>query len=206
MKWPKLRELREAVTAVVRGPYTAKFPAEPTPLPRQIRGRPTYHRDGCIGCAACAQVCPAGAIEVRDERGNGGPPIRRLILHYDICVFCGECARGCATQEGVTLSNEYELSGFSRAEMVQTVEKEMVACELCGGSIAASDHLLWIYRRLGSLAYANPTVYLAALQALGLRDSLPRDARKIDRTDIQRILCPACRRSVTLLDEWGPVS
>jgi len=206
MKWPKLRELREAVTSVARGPYTANFPAEPTPIPKAIRGRPTYQPGGCIGCGACAQVCPARAIEVRDLRGPDGPPVRRLILHYDVCVFCGECVRGCATQEGITLSNEYELSGFSRAAMVQSVEKELVPCELCGEPVAARDHLLWIHRRLGALAYANVTVYLTAQEALGLRETLPRDGRTIDRTDIQRILCPACRRSVTLLDEWGPVS
>jgi hypothetical protein len=49
------------------------------------------------------------------------------------------------------------------------------------------------------------TVYLAAQTALGLRTPLPRDDRPLDRTDIQRVLCPACRRTVTLLDEWGPV-
>ena len=205
MKWPKLRELGEAVTSVVRGPYTARFPAEPTPLPARIRGRPTYHPDGCIGCGACARVCPARAIEVRDESRATGTPTRRLILHYDICVFCGECERCCATGEGVTLSNEYELSGRSRAEMVETVEKELVVCELCGAPVATRDHLLWIHRRLGSLAYANATVYLAAQQALDLRDTAARDDRRIDRTDIQRILCPACRLTVTLLDEWGPL-
>lgn len=206
MKWPKVRELKEAVTSVVRGPYTASFPAEPTPIPKAIRGRPSYHAEGCIGCAACAEVCPARAIEVRDVREDGRPPRLRLILHYDVCVFCGECARGCATQEGITLSNDYELSGFSRAEMIETVEKELVPCELCGKTIAARDHLLWVYRRLGALAFTNPTVYLAAQEALGLRDTVRRDDRTIDRTDIQRILCPACRRSVTLLDEWGPIA
>jgi hydrogenase-4 component H len=206
MKWPKVRELKEAVTSVVRGPYTASFPAEPTPIPKAIRGRPTYHAEGCIGCGACAEVCPARAIEVRDVREDGRPPRRRLILHYDVCVFCGECVRGCATQQGITLSNDYELSGFSRAEMIETVEKELVPCELCGNPIAARDHLLWIHRRLGALAFTNATVYLAAQEALGLRETAPRDDRTIDRTDIQRILCPACRRSVTLLDEWGPIA
>ncbi|MCL4836560.1 MAG: 4Fe-4S dicluster domain-containing protein [Thermoanaerobaculia bacterium] len=205
MRWPKLRELGEAVTSVVRGPYTARFPAEPTPLPARIRGRPAYHADGCIGCGACAQVCPAGAIELRNEGCDTATPMRRLVLHYDICVFCGECERCCATGEGITLSNEYELSGRSRAEMVETVEKELVVCELCGAPVATRDHLLWIHRRLGSLAYANATVYLAAQEALGLRDTAERDDRRIDRTDIQRILCPACRRTVTLLDEWGPL-
>ena len=31
MKWPKLRELKEAVTAVVKGPYTHPFPAGRAP-------------------------------------------------------------------------------------------------------------------------------------------------------------------------------
>jgi formate hydrogenlyase subunit 6/NADH:ubiquinone oxidoreductase subunit I len=205
MKWPKLRELREAVTSVVRGPYTHPFPAQPTPIPDHIRGRPTYDDAGCVGCGACAEMCPSRAIEVIEDRPGEGPPRRRLVLHYDVCVFCGECARGCTTGEGIRLSNEYELSGLDRRAMVQTVEKELVPCELCGRPVGARDHLLWIHRRLGALAWANVSVALAAQDALGLRDRVPRDERKIDRADMQRILCAACRRTATLLDEWGPV-
>jgi hydrogenase-4 component H len=205
MKWPKLRELREAVTAVVQGPYTHPFPAEPTPLPDWIRGKPVYDPAGCIGCGACAEVCPVRAIEVKDQRDAAGRWLRRLTLHYDNCVFCAECMRNCSTQKGITLSSEYELSGFSRQAMVETVEKLLVECELCGRPIGTRDHLLWIYHRLGPLAWANTTLYLAAQTALGLREPAGRDERPLDRTDIQRVLCSACRRTVTLLDEWGPV-
>lgn len=205
MKWPKLRELKEAITSVVKGPYTHPFPAEPAPLPAWIRGKPVYSEAGCIGCCACAEVCPARAIEVKDVERDDGTLVRRLILHYDNCIFCGECVRNCSTKEGINFTNDYELSGFDRSEMIGVVEKELVPCELCGKPVGPRDHLLWIYRKLGSLAYANNTVYLAAQEALGLRERVERDDRPLDRTDIQRILCPACRRAVTLLDEWGPV-
>jgi hydrogenase-4 component H len=206
VKWPKLRELKEAVTSVVRGPYTHPFPAEPTPLPKWIRGKPVYDEASCIGCGACAEVCPVRAIQVTEVSREDGTRTRRLTLHYDICVFCAECVRNCTTGKGIALSSDYELSALTRDDMVEVLEKELVPCELCGRSIAPRDHILWIYRRLGALATANTTVFLAAQEDLGLRESLPRDDRSIDRTDIQRILCPACRRTVTLLDEWGPVS
>ena len=101
---------------------------------------------------------------------------------------------------------EYELSGLNREEMVHTVDKELVECELCGSAIAPRDHLRWIYRRLGAHAYSNVTVSLVAQEDLGLRDAAPEDQRPLNRADIQRVLCPSCRRGVTLLDEWGPVS
>ncbi|MEW6556768.1 MAG: 4Fe-4S binding protein, partial [Elusimicrobiota bacterium] len=66
MRYPKLRELKEAIKALIKGPYTTKFPFEPhTPFPR-FRGKPVPDEKNCIGCGACAEVCPTRAIEVID--------------------------------------------------------------------------------------------------------------------------------------------
>lgn len=50
----------------------------------------------CIGCAACAQICPTGAIEVH-ESGN-----LRHIWNRDFeMVACPECGRKFATREQI---------------------------------------------------------------------------------------------------------
>ena len=42
MKKPKLRELKEAVTALWKGPYTIDFPRSPSPVAAEYRGKPEY--------------------------------------------------------------------------------------------------------------------------------------------------------------------
>ena len=64
MRKPKLRELKEAITAVVKGPYTSTFPFTPLEPAEAFRGQPEYHEEDCIGCGACAEVCPARTIDI----------------------------------------------------------------------------------------------------------------------------------------------
>jgi len=71
MKYPKLRELKEAVRALIKGPYTSKFPYKPHVPYERFRGRPKFNTEFCIGCTACAQVCPTGAIQFKDVSENG---------------------------------------------------------------------------------------------------------------------------------------
>ncbi|MCK5558003.1 MAG: 4Fe-4S binding protein, partial [Candidatus Hydrogenedentes bacterium] len=85
MRKPKLRELGEALKLLfIEGPYTSKFPKEPSIPPETFRGKPQYDEEKCIGCGACAQVCPSRAIEVID---NLETRKRKLVLRYDICIF-----------------------------------------------------------------------------------------------------------------------
>ena len=53
MKLPKLREVAEAVSALVHRPYTSPFPRVPHVANPKFRGQPKYDRDQCVGCLAC---------------------------------------------------------------------------------------------------------------------------------------------------------
>ena len=71
MKYPKLRELVEAIKALIMGPYTSKFPFKPHQPFERFRGKPTPDDEWCIGCDACFSVCPASAIEIVDDAKEG---------------------------------------------------------------------------------------------------------------------------------------
>ncbi len=203
MRKPKLREIAEAVRAVVRGPVTTKFPAEPVDLPDGFRGKPVFSETDCIGCKACAEVCPALAIEVTDDL-TADPPTRRLDLHYDRCIFCGHCELNCTTTTGVTLGKEYDLACFDRATCVESHECELVVCEVCGALVGARKHLLHVAEQLGAKLYANPTLILLSEGQYGLTapDRRPGDG-DLQREDLLRVTCPRCRRNLVLRELWG---
>jgi len=198
MKWPKLRELREAVKAIVKGPYTSPFPAEMPEIPDGFRGAPEYHESDCVGCGACAEVCPARAITLTDDLDAKK---RTLVLRHDNCIFCGTCEGACITGKGVTLSKRWNLVTTDRGTLEDSVEKDLVLCERaeCGAVVGCRDHLLWVAERLGPLAFANPGLMLAKMRSLGLDEPAPApEGRPLSRGDRIRVLCPRCRQELAL--------
>lgn len=204
MRKPKLRELKEAVRAFIFGPYTTKFPFEPHTPPDGFRGKPEFNEDECIGCGACAEVCPAIAITVIDDI-EADPPTRRLELRYDKCVFCGQCELNCTTKEGVKLSKLYDLATLDRSECLESIEHELVGCEVCGQVVGTRRHLQWVARRLGAKAYANPTLILTADKSMKLIESDSGRAGEpvLARSDMMRVMCPTCRRTTVIRELWG---
>lgn len=200
MRYPKLRELKEAVIALIKGPYTSSFPKQAHQPHKNFRGRPKFHEDGCVGCLACENVCPPGAITHHDTlTGNAA---RKMIHFSDTCIFCGMCQSVCITQKGIILSNEWELSHFDRKECAASIEKELLLCEVCGSAVACRDHLIWLAKELGELAYSNPTLYMARLIELGISDSDVKSAVAFSaRSDRMKIVCARCRRKTTLTTE-----
>lgn len=203
MKYPKIRELKEAITALIKGPYTSKYPALAHTPAKRFRGKPEYSNEGCIACTACALVCPARAIEFRDCV-TSKKATRKMILHWDECHYCGQCSALCTTREdnppGIRHTLEFDLAGTDRAEMVSTTdEKELALCEVCGDVITAKAHLNWLARKLGPLAFSNPTLFIASLKRMGFDEELFQTAKEyVGRSDRVRILCAKCKRKATI--------
>jgi len=203
MRYPKLRELKEAITAIIKGPYTSDYPRKPHQPAKRFRGKPEYSDAGCIACGACALVCPARAIESRDVV-TARKATRKMVLHLDECHYCGQCSALCTTRDddppGIRHTAEFDLAGFDRAAMVSTTdEKELELCEMCGDVITAKAHLEWIAKKLGPLAFSNPTLFISSLKSMGFADGVLRAAKDyVLRSDRIKVLCAKCRRSATI--------
>lgn len=204
MRYPKIRELIEAVKALVRGPYTSKFPHKPIEPAKRFRGKPEYSNEGCIACTACSLVCPARAIEFRDVVTEDRAT-RKMILHLDECHYCGQCSALCTTRNdnppGIKHTTEFDLAGYDRASMVSTTDKkELALCEACGEVITAKAHLGWLAKRIGPLAFSNPTLFISSLKGMGLSEDILETVKEdVEvRSDRIKILCSKCRRKATI--------
>lgn len=191
---PKLRELKEAVIAVFSPRFTTRFPAEPCVVPESYRGKPEFDTDTCIGCGACVNICPTKALTQVDDL-EADPPVRKIIKRHDTCIFCGNCADNCTTEDGIKLSNEWDLATLDRESTVETYEFELQLCEKCDRVIGTKKHLVWLYEKLGPLAYTNPSLLLAKSDELLTEQQKigQQSGEDVQTSDFMQILCPKCK-------------
>jgi hydrogenase-4 component H len=203
VKYPKLRELKEAISSLVKPAYTSSFPAKPHYPAENYRGKPVVDDEHCVGCETCTNVCPSGVITFRDDKKN---KIRITTRDYGSCIFCGQCQEHCITGEGVRLSDQiYEMSVFDREKLIEKQEKELLICESCGTVITTRDHLRFMHKKLGPKAFAsilNLNVLNETLRLASRKDTHVEIRDELKRKDLFNVICPNCLRKILVKTSW----
>lgn len=131
-----LSKLKETVICLRAGRVTLPYPAEAKPVPENFRGRPVFDATRCIGCAGCANNCPAREILVFDVCQE----IRILQYLGRRCTYCGRCSDVCP-EKAITMSHEFENATGQVADLHQRLELFMSTCQRCGRCFKGSTVL-----------------------------------------------------------------
>lgn len=122
-----LSKLEETLICLKAGKVTLRYPVEAQPVPVKFRGRPIFDGKKCIGCAGCANNCPAREILVFDLCQE----IRILQYLGRRCTYCGRCADICP-EKAITMSFEFENATGQISDLGQKLELFMSTCQRCG--------------------------------------------------------------------------
>jgi len=80
----------------------------PVEVPEDFRGKITYDREKCIGCRMCIKVCPAKAIEFKEEE-------KKIRIYIGRCIFCSQCNDVCPV-DALHMSKEFLLASDNKLD------------------------------------------------------------------------------------------
>lgn len=125
-----LKGLRLTFRHLFRPKVTMQYPEEKWQVPDNYRGIPALVKDQngrtkCVACFLCQWVCPPRAItiqarELQSSNVEKGP--EEFEINMLRCIMCGYCEEVCP-EEAIFLTQEYELTGSSRQELIFGKEK-----------------------------------------------------------------------------------
>ena len=120
-----IAKIKEVLICLRAGRVTLPYPFEPLKAPPRFRGRPAIDGAKCLGCGACAEVCPPRVIAVTDEGDT-----RRVSLNYSRCTYCARCQEICPAGS-MTCTEDFETGTANRDDLAVAVELDLVRCRIC---------------------------------------------------------------------------
>jgi NADH-quinone oxidoreductase subunit I len=129
-----LNGLKTTMKHLVAPAVTLEYPEQRPDIPPNYRGVPTLvfdpnGREKCVSCQLCEFVCPPKAIRITPGEISQTAPnahVERAPQEFEIdmlrCIYCGLCQEVCP-EEAIFLQNQYSMSGYTRAEMVNDKKK-----------------------------------------------------------------------------------
>jgi formate hydrogenlyase subunit 6/NADH:ubiquinone oxidoreductase subunit I len=99
----------EVLRHLTQRPATVAYPAEPSRMPQDYRGKIQFLAEKCVGCKLCQKDCPSNALvinKVGDKRFEA-------VFQLDKCIFCAQCVDSC-NKDAMASTLEYELATLDR--------------------------------------------------------------------------------------------
>lgn len=126
--WDGMKELGRGMGTVLkhmfRDSVTLEYPEVLPDLNDRFHGRlalltKSDGSDLCVGCKACARVCPCDdLIQIEMHRdANKKPVIDRFTIDIGRCIFCGNCTEVCPV-DCIKMLPDFELADYSREALV----------------------------------------------------------------------------------------
>ena len=122
--------LQTTVKHLFKPKITVQFPEEQPKLPLNYRGVHRLNRDEhgrvkCVACYMCSTACPAHCIDI--VAAPSPWPDREkypetFVIDELRCIYCGMCEEACPV-DAIELTSFYDLTGWSREEMMFDKEK-----------------------------------------------------------------------------------
>ena len=115
----------EALRNLFKEASTKKYPYKKITPHERFRGKITFDKSKCIGCALCRMYCPANCIKLTWKkskfmvRGVEHQKIVHPIDEIDIgkCIRCGLCVDVCPV-DCIWFTQEFELSDKDKKRLI----------------------------------------------------------------------------------------
>jgi NADH-quinone oxidoreductase subunit I len=125
-----LRGLKLTFSHLFRPKVTMEYPEPRWELPPNYRGAPALARDQdgrekCVACCLCQEICPPQAIAIVGGELKASN-VEKYPVSFDIdmlrCIYSDFC-EDVYPQETIFLTENFELAGYRRQEMIFNKEK-----------------------------------------------------------------------------------